>query len=71
MTIEENSLLRAIEKGNGYQWLCEREHELTRWELLDILKEMIYAIRTLDIEKSDYLAEVMDNITSMWGEKIE
>lgn len=37
----------ALRKGNGYQFICDNGHEMSKSELCDIIKEFTYIIGDL------------------------
>ncbi len=55
----------ALKNGNGYQFICENGHEMSKSELCDIIKEFTYAMRDLSIRNvgsSVYLEYVAESI---------
>ena len=36
--------IEALRKGKGYDWISRYGHKLNKYELLDIVKELDYAI---------------------------
>ena len=36
--------VKALRSGNGYDYICQHGHEFTKDELIDIIKELDYAI---------------------------
>lgn len=55
----------ALKKGNGYQFICENGHEMSKSELCDIIKEFTYVIKDLSIRNvgsSVYLEYVAESI---------
>ena len=55
----------ALKNGNGYQFICDNGHEMSRSELCDIIKEFDYVIKDLSIRNVGsgvYLEYVADSI---------
>lgn len=55
----------ALRKGNGYQYICNNGHEMSKSELCDVIKEFYYIIKGLSITNegsSVYLEYVADSI---------
>lgn len=55
----------ALRKGNGYQYICNNGHEMSKSELCEIIKEFDYIIKDLSITNegsSVYLEYVADSI---------
>lgn len=44
--------IKALRNGNGYDWISRCGWELNKYELIDIIKELDYAIHN-SIEKED------------------
>ena len=36
--------IEELKKGKGYDWISNNGHELSKYELIDIVKELEYAI---------------------------
>ena len=36
--------IEALKNGKGYDWISEKGHSLNKYELIDIIKELDYAI---------------------------
>ena len=56
----------ALRKGNGYQFICDNGHEMSKSELCDIIKEFDYVVKDLSCRNEDsdiYLEYVADSIT--------
>ena len=57
--------VEALKTGNGYQFICNNGHEMTKTELCDIIKEFDYVITNLSIVNmgsSIYLKHVAESI---------
>ena len=55
----------ALRKGNGYQYICNNGHEMSKSELCEIIKEFDYIIKDLSITNEGsnvYLEYVADSI---------
>ena len=39
-----NQYIEALKNGKGYDWIANHGHELNKYELIDIVKELDYAI---------------------------
>ena len=57
--------VEALKNGNGYQYICDNGHEMSKSELCDIIKEFHYVIKDLstrNVGSSVYLEYVADSI---------
>ena len=36
--------IKSLRNGNSYEWIANNGHELNKYELIDIVKELDYAI---------------------------
>ena len=52
MANKVQEFIDALRKGKGYGWICNHGHELNKYELIDIVKELDYAISN-SMEKED------------------
>ena len=55
----------ALKNGNGYQFICDNGHEMSKTELCDIIKEFDYIVKDLSLTNegsSVYLECVADSI---------
>ena len=56
----------ALENGDGYQFICDNGHEMSKSELCDIIKEFTYFVKELSIRNVgssiylDYVAESIE-----------
>ena len=56
----------ALKNGDGYQFICDNGHEMSKSELCDIIKEFTYVIKNLSIVNVcssvylDYVAESIE-----------
>ena len=57
--------VEALKNGDGYQFICDNGHEMSKSELCDIIKEFTYVIKDLSIRNvgsSVYLECVAESI---------
>ena len=57
--------VEALKNGNGYQFICDNGHEMSKMELCDIIKEFDYVIKNMSIVNmgsSVYLEHVAESI---------
>ena len=40
----KKAYIEALRNGNSYDYICQHGHEFTKYELIDIIKELDYAI---------------------------
>lgn len=55
----------ALKSGDGYQFICENGHEMSKSELCDIIKEFTYVIKDLstrNVGSGVYLEYVAESI---------
>ena len=55
----------ALRNGNGYQYICDNGHAMSKTELCDIIKEFDYIIGHLSKKNegnNSYLEQVADSI---------
>ena len=58
--------IESLKNGNGYQFICDNGHEMSKSELCDIIKEFTYVIKNLSIVNVgssvylDYVAESIE-----------
>ena len=60
----ENYII-ALRNGNGYQYICDNGHNMSKSELCDIIKEFDYVIKNLsnrNVGSNAYLGYVADSI---------
>ena len=41
-----DDFIKALKNGKGYDWMCQHGNDLNKYELMDIVKEYDYAIRS-------------------------
>ena len=39
--------IEALRNKRGYDWICNNSHLLSKYELIDIIKELDYAIKDM------------------------
>ena len=57
--------VEALKNGNGYQFICDNGHDMSKSEICDIIKEFTYVIGRLSRENVGsiaYLEEVAESI---------
>ena len=58
--------VEALKNTDGYQFICDNGHEMSKSELCDIIKEFTYVIKNLSIVNVgsnvylDYVAESIE-----------
>ena len=55
----------ALREGNGYQFICDNGHEMSKSDLCSIIKEFDYVVKDLSFKNEDssiYLEYVADSI---------
>lgn len=60
-----NEFLEALHKGLGFTWIQKNYMKLTKFELVNIAKELIYAIEDssiLDSDKKEIFDVVDENL---------
>lgn len=55
----------ALKNGNGYDWIACYGHELSRSELITIIKEFTYAISG-SVEKEEICKAVAEELTNIY-----
>lgn len=57
--------VEALKNGNGYQFICDNGHNMSKTELCDIIKEFDYVVKDLSMRNEDsgiYLEYVAESI---------
>ena len=57
--------VKALRKGNGYQYICDNGYDMSKAELCDIIKEFEYILKKLsnqNVGSNAYLECVADSI---------
>lgn len=57
--------VEALKNGDGYQFICDNGHKMSKLELCDIIKEFTYIAKDLsmiNVGSSIYLEYVADSI---------
>ena len=55
-------ILKAVEEGSMYDWLCNNYHRLRGNEMLDILKEYVYYVETNMFDAESIVEELTDRL---------
>ena len=65
--------IKALEKGKGYDWICNHGHELNKYELIDIIKEYEYARLNMhdDLAEDLFKEFVIDNLNELYEDEEE
>lgn len=51
--------INALKKGKGYDWICQHGQDLNKYELIDIIKELLYSIRSCESDSgANYIYDV-------------
>ena len=62
--------IEALQNGKGYNWIANHGHELNKYELLDIIKELTYAIGFIsDFDKDDIYNFAAENLKEIYNEE--
>jgi hypothetical protein len=64
-----NQYIEVLKNGKGFDWIATHGHSLNKYELIDIIKELEYAIydRLYDFDAKDVYdaaAEELENLYS-------
>ena len=57
--------IEALKNGNGYQYICDNGHNMSKSELCDIIKEFDFVVKDLSIcnvGSNAYLKYVAESI---------
>lgn len=60
-----NDFLNAMNNGKGFTWLSENGHKLRNRELVDIAKELVYAIEDaglINIDRENIFRIATENL---------
>ena len=65
-----NEYIKALQNGNGFDWIAKHGHELNKFELIDIVKEFDYAIHSMGIcdGKEDLYDAVYESLNDIYEE---
>ena len=61
--------VEALRNGNGYQFICDNGHEMSKSELCSIIKEfdsVMGNLSIINIGGNDYFGYVADSITDWY-----
>lgn len=66
-----NEFIEALRKGSSYGWIANNGYNLSKYELIDIIKEYDYAIHiSATIDSESYMYNVVaDNLELMYEEE--
>lgn len=66
-----NEFLVALAEGKAFDWVSNQGHELSKADLVAIIKELLYAIHKLGIfdDKDDILQVAYEELFDMYGGK--
>jgi hypothetical protein len=66
--------IEALRNEKSYSWICEHGHELSKCELIDIIKEFDYGIHSgaiFETEKDDIFESVADELEELYPDEEE
>jgi hypothetical protein len=65
-----NEYLEALQHGESFDWICNHGYELNKYELIDIVKELTYAISSMGIcdGKEDIFDTAYENLIDTYDE---
>lgn len=61
-----NEYIKALKNGKGFEWIAQHGHELDKYDLIDIIKELDCAIEK-SIEKEDIYESAAIELKSCYG----
>lgn len=66
-----NGFLKAMEEGKEFDWIANHGYELRKEELIDIIKELLYAIHSAGIfdGKEDILQAAYMELFDLYEEE--
>ena len=66
-----NEFLKAMEEGKEFDWIANYGHELSKDELISIIKELIYALHSSGIfdGKDDILQAAYEELYNLYEEE--
>ena len=66
-----DEFIEALREGKGYDWIANHGWELSKDELVNIIKEYDYAIhRSVTTDEEEYMYNVVaDNLELIYGEE--
>lgn len=62
--------INALENNNGFNYLCEVGWDIRKDDILKLLKELTYAVETVDLLPSE-LTEIVDEMKDNLRNEIE
>ena len=62
--------IKSLRNGNSYEWIANNGHELNKYELIDIVKELDYAIHLFSGTNRDTIYHfVAENLEESYKEE--
>ena len=62
--------IKSLRNGNSYEWIANNGHELNKYELIDIVKELDYAIHLFSGTNRDTIYQfVAENLEDTYKEE--
>ena len=62
--------IQALKNGKGYSWIANNGHKLNKYELIDIIKELDYAINFMsDFDRDDIFAQAAAELSNIYEEE--
>ena len=62
--------IEALRNGKGYTWISNYGHELNKYELIDIIKELTFSIHFIgDFDREDIFALAAENLKDIYNEE--
>lgn len=63
-----NEYIEALRNGKGFDWICNHGNELNKYELIDIVKELDYAIydNLYDFDQKEVYEAAADELNDMY-----
>ena len=60
--------IEDLKKGKGFDWIASHGHDLNKYELIDIVKELEYAIydNTLDFEAKAIYESAAEELLNLY-----
>lgn len=64
------SYIEALKNGRGYGWICEHGHELSKDELVNIIKEFDFAVGYIKVfaTANEIYSDVIEELESIYLE---
>ena len=58
--------IEALKKENGFDWIVQHGHKLNKYELIDIIKELDYAIYDYTLGSKDIYMAAAEELTEQY-----